>query len=72
MTPLFTDLSYEDSSAIVKDLERQGVAYELRNDGGTIIVPKDPQSCALALNVSSTVTATSAVGTTPTSRDVLY
>jgi type III secretory pathway lipoprotein EscJ len=41
MTPLFTDLSYEDSSAIVKDLERQGVAYELRNDGGTIMVPKD-------------------------------
>jgi flagellar M-ring protein FliF len=41
MTPLFTDLSYEDSSAIVKDLERQGVAYELRNDGGTVMVPKD-------------------------------
>jgi flagellar M-ring protein FliF len=41
MTPLFTDLSYEDSSAIVKDLERQGVVYELRNDGGTVMVPKD-------------------------------
>ena len=32
MTPLFTDLSYEDSSAIVKVLERQGIGYELRND----------------------------------------
>jgi flagellar M-ring protein FliF len=41
MTPLFTDLSYEDSSAIVKELERQGVAYELRNDGGTVMVPKE-------------------------------
>src|ERR1700735_5761668 len=41
MTSLFTDLSYEDSSAIVKDLERQGVVYELRNDGGTVMVPKD-------------------------------
>ena len=41
MTPLFTDLSYEDSSAIVKELERQGVAYELRNDGGIVMVPKD-------------------------------
>jgi flagellar M-ring protein FliF len=41
MTPLFTDLSYEDSSAIVKELERQGVGYELRNDGGTVMVPKD-------------------------------
>ena len=26
MIPLFTDLSYEDSAAIVKELERQGVA----------------------------------------------
>ncbi len=41
MTPLFTDLSYEDSAAIVKDLERQGVAFELRNDGNIIMVPKD-------------------------------
>ena len=43
MTPLFTDLSYEYSSIgdSVKDLERQGVAYELRNDGGTVVVPKD-------------------------------
>jgi flagellar M-ring protein FliF len=41
MTPLFTDLSYEDSAAIVKDLERQGVNYELRNDGNIIMVPKD-------------------------------
>ncbi len=41
MTPLFTDLTYEDSAAIVKDLERQGVPYELRNDGNIIMVPKD-------------------------------
>jgi flagellar M-ring protein FliF len=41
MTPLFTDLSYEDSSAIVKELERQGIVYELRNDGGIVMVPKD-------------------------------
>ncbi len=41
MTPLFTDLSFEDSVAIVKDLERQGIAYELKNDGAIILVPKD-------------------------------
>ncbi len=41
MTPLFTDLSYEDSSAIVKELERQSVSYELRNDGAIVMVPKD-------------------------------
>ena len=41
MTPLFTDLSFEDSSAIIKDLERQGIPYEMRNDGAIVLVPKD-------------------------------
>ena len=41
MTPLFTDLSFEDSAAIVKELERQGVPYELRSDGNIIMVPKE-------------------------------
>jgi len=41
MTPLFTDLSYEDSATIVKELDRQAVPYELRNDGHIILVPSD-------------------------------
>src|SRR3984885_5971684 len=41
MTPLFTDLTFEDSTAIVKELERQGVPYELRNDSNIIMVSKD-------------------------------
>jgi flagellar M-ring protein FliF len=41
MTTLFTDLSSEDSSGIIKDLERQAIPYELRNDGAVIMVPKD-------------------------------
>ena len=41
MTTLFTDLSPEDSSAIIKDLERQAISYDLRNDGAVIMVPKD-------------------------------
>ena len=41
MTTLFTDLSLEDSSGIIKDLERQAIPYELRNDGAVIMVPKD-------------------------------
>ena len=41
MTPLFTDLTYEDSAAIVKELERQGIPYELRNDGNIVMVAKD-------------------------------
>jgi len=41
MTPLFTDLTFEDSSQIVKDLERQGIQYEMRNEGAIIMVPKE-------------------------------
>jgi flagellar M-ring protein FliF len=41
LTTLFTDLSYEDSSAIIKDLERQSIPYEMRNDGAILMVPKD-------------------------------
>jgi len=41
MVPLFTDLSVEDSSAIIKDLERQAIAYQMKNDGAIIMVPKD-------------------------------
>jgi flagellar M-ring protein FliF len=41
MTTLFTDLSGEDSSGIIKDLERQAIPFELRNDGAVIMVPKD-------------------------------
>src|SRR5262245_50806465 len=41
MTALFTELSFEDSAAIVKDLERQGIPYELENDNTIVLVPKD-------------------------------
>src|SRR4051794_11425551 len=41
LTTLFTELSLEDSSAIIKDLERQAITYELRNDGAIIMVPQD-------------------------------
>jgi flagellar M-ring protein FliF len=41
MTTLFTDLTLQDSATIVKDLERQGIAYELKQDGAVILVPKD-------------------------------
>ncbi len=41
MAPVFTDLTAEDSAAIVKDLERQGIPYELKNDGAIVMVPRD-------------------------------
>src|SRR5436853_6713221 len=41
MAPVFTDLTPEDSAAIVKDLERQGIPYELKSDGAIVMVPRD-------------------------------
>ncbi len=41
MSPLFTGLSLEDSGSIVKELDRQAVPYDLRNDGATILVGSD-------------------------------
>ncbi len=41
MVPLFTDLSMDDSSTIIKELERQAITYELRNDGAIIMVPQE-------------------------------
>ncbi|AMN44295.1 flagellar basal-body MS-ring/collar protein FliF [Rhodoplanes sp. Z2-YC6860] len=41
MVPLFTDLSVEDSSAIIKDLERQGIPYDLKSDGAIVLVPRE-------------------------------
>ncbi|MGP8123445.1 MAG: flagellar basal-body MS-ring/collar protein FliF [Xanthobacteraceae bacterium] len=41
MTTLYTDLSFEDSSSILKELERQAIPFEIRNDGAIVMVPKD-------------------------------
>ena len=41
LTPLFTDLTVDDSSAIIKDLERQGIPYDIKSEGAIILVPKE-------------------------------
>jgi flagellar M-ring protein FliF len=41
MAPLFTELLLEDSNRVVKELESQGIPYELRGDGSTVLIPKD-------------------------------
>lgn len=41
MAPLFTELSLDDSSRIVKELESQSIPYEIKGDGATILIPKD-------------------------------
>lgn len=41
LAPLYSGLSFEDSAAIVSDLQRQNVPFELRGDGDTILVARD-------------------------------
>ncbi len=41
MAPLYSGLSFEDSGAIIKELQTQNVPYDLRGDGDTILVPRD-------------------------------
>jgi flagellar M-ring protein FliF len=41
MVPLFTDLPLDDSASIIKDLDRQGVTYSIKNDGAIVMVPKE-------------------------------
>lgn len=39
--PLYSNLSSEDASAVVEQLDTSGVPYELAGDGSTIMVPRD-------------------------------
>ena len=41
MTTLFSEMTLQDSTAVTKELDQRGVKYELRHDGGTVLVPKD-------------------------------
>lgn len=41
MNPLFTNLPMEESGAVVAELEKRGVKYELRANGSQIMVPAD-------------------------------
>lgn len=41
MTPLYSDLTVQDSAAIVKELEAAAIQYELKQEGSQILVPKD-------------------------------
>ncbi|AMJ63638.1 flagellar M-ring protein FliF [Bosea sp. PAMC 26642] len=40
MSVLFSDLSQQDVSTILKDLDTKGIKYELRGDGQTVLVEK--------------------------------
>jgi flagellar M-ring protein FliF len=41
MSTLYTDLTFEDSNQIVRELESRGVPFTLRQDGQVVMVPQD-------------------------------
>lgn len=41
LSPLYSGLSLEDSSAIVTELQTLNIPFELRGDGDTILIPRD-------------------------------
>jgi flagellar M-ring protein FliF len=41
MSPLYSNVSVEDSGAIVEELEKQGIKYELSASGSQVLVPTD-------------------------------
>ncbi|RDE08240.1 flagellar basal-body MS-ring/collar protein FliF [Pelagibacterium lacus] len=41
LAPLYTNLEFDDSAAIIAELNATGTPYELRNEGATILVPRD-------------------------------
>ena len=41
LSPLYTDLSEGDAASVVSELDTQGVSYELKDGGATIMIPKD-------------------------------
>ncbi|MBA5775709.1 flagellar M-ring protein FliF [Stappia sp. F7233] len=41
LVPLYTDLTLEDSSAVISQLESQAIPHEIRDEGATILVPGD-------------------------------
>jgi flagellar M-ring protein FliF len=41
LVPVFTDLTMQDASAVIKELEAQNIKYETNRDGSTILVPSD-------------------------------
>jgi flagellar M-ring protein FliF len=52
MTTLFTDMTVQDSAAVMKELEQRGVKFETRYEGATLMVPKD-QALRLRMDLAA-------------------
>jgi flagellar M-ring protein FliF len=51
LAPLYSGLSFEDSAAIVSELQKDNISYELRGDGETILVDRD-QISTIRMNLA--------------------
>ena len=49
---LYSDLSPEDTTAIMRELDARGLTYEMRDDGRTILAPR-PEIAKLRLDLAS-------------------
>ncbi|MEI6729836.1 MAG: flagellar basal-body MS-ring/collar protein FliF, partial [Pseudomonadota bacterium] len=52
MSPIYTDLTLEDSAKIVAELDKQNIPYELKGNGSQIMVPSE-QMLKLRLTLAS-------------------
>jgi len=52
MSPIYTDLTLEDSAKIVAELDKQNIPYELKGNGSQIMVPSE-QMLRLRLTLAS-------------------
>ncbi|MAN76087.1 flagellar basal-body MS-ring/collar protein FliF [Pelagibacterium flavum] len=41
LAPLYTNLELDDSAAIIAELSGMGIPHEIRNEGATLLVPRD-------------------------------
>jgi flagellar M-ring protein FliF len=41
LAPLYTDLSLDDSAAVVKELQSMNIPFDVKGDGAAILVPRD-------------------------------
>nr|WP_246473106.1 flagellar basal-body MS-ring/collar protein FliF [Pelagibacterium limicola] len=49
--PLYTNLEFEDSAAIIAELNATGTPHDIRAEGGTILVPRD-QITSIRMNLA--------------------
>ena len=70
MALLFSDLTLEDSSQIVKELERRQVRFQLRNDGAQLFVPQE-QVARVRLQLAESACRVAAVWDTRSSTRVM-